>query len=94
MGEKEVEEYLYRQCKKRGWMCEKFTSPQRRSVPDRIITAPNFIGFVECKAPGKTATELQTRDHFRRIKLGCDVWIADSKPVVDAIIMQIEEKIK
>lgn len=94
MSEKAIEHYLYTQCKKRGWLCEKFTSPGRRSVPDRIITAPGFIGFVECKAPGKVATELQLRDHVRRIKLGCSVWVADSKPVVDAIIKQIEEKVK
>ena len=90
MREAEIEAYLYRQCVKRGWLCEKFTSPNRRSVPDRIITAPGpLIFFVECKAPGKTVTELQLRDHVRRMKLGCEVRVADSKQAVDAIIKEI-----
>ena len=90
-AEREIEKYLYDQCKKRGWLCEKFTSPNRRSVPDRIITAHgNIIYFVECKAPGKLPTKLQSRDHEIRIAFGCNVRVADSKPVVDAIIKQIE----
>ena len=94
MLEKQIETYLYNECLKRGWLCEKFTSPGRRSVPDRIITAPGpVIFFVECKAPGKTATNLQYMDHQRRIKLGCDVRVVDTKKVVDVVIKQVEEKV-
>ena len=60
-------------------MCEKFTSPGRRSVPDRIITLPNGkIVFVEVKNTGKKPTELQLRDHERRRSLGCDVRVIDN----------------
>jgi hypothetical protein len=84
--ERDIETYLIRQCQAKGWLCEKFTSPNRRSVPDRIITSPNRVTFVECKAPGKKPTKLQDRDHERRRKFGCDVWVVDSKKMVDLLI--------
>jgi DNA anti-recombination protein RmuC len=85
MRESKIEQALVRKVKALGGMCEKFTSPGRRSVPDRLITLPgNRIIFVEAKAPGKEATELQRRDHQRRRALGCDVRVIDSLEAVDA----------
>ena len=79
MLEKTIEAALVRRVTKLGGMCEKFVSPGRRSVPDRLVTLPGGrIVFVEVKAPGKYPTELQERDHARRRKLGCDVWVIDS----------------
>jgi|TARA_B110000503_G_C6920566_1_gene318481 Holliday junction resolvase len=79
MLEKDIENALVRKVKKLGGMCEKFTSPGRRSVPDRIITLPNGkIVFVEVKNTGKKPTELQLRDHERRRSLGCDVRVIDN----------------
>lgn len=79
MLEKFVEAALVKRVKELGGTCEKFTSPGRRSVPDRIVTLPgNRIVFVEVKAPGKKPTELQDRDHARRMKLGCEVVIVSS----------------
>ena len=79
MLEKDIENALVRKVKKLGGMCEKFTSPGRRSVPDRIITMPNGkIVFVEVKNTGKKPTELQLRDHERRRSLGCDVRVIDN----------------
>lgn len=76
MLEKEIEKALVKRVKELGGLCEKFTSPGRRSVPDRIVTLPGGrIIFVECKAPGKKPTELQLRDHERRRNLGCEVII-------------------
>ena len=41
----------------------KFTSPQRRNVPDRIIVFPNGrVLFLEFKAPGKTPSAGQERE--------------------------------
>jgi hypothetical protein len=40
MLEKDVEQALVRRVKALGGLCEKFVSPGRRSVPDRIITLP------------------------------------------------------
>jgi Holliday junction resolvase len=77
--EKEIEKALVKRVKELGGLCEKFTSPGRRSVPDRIVTLPGGrIVFVECKAPGKKPTELQLRDHERRRNLGCEVIIVNN----------------
>lgn len=74
MLEKTIEAALCKRVKELGGTCEKFTSPGRRSVPDRLITLPGgVIIFVELKAPGKKPTALQQSDHDRRTMLGCDV---------------------
>ena len=79
MLEEDVESALVRRVKKLGGTAEKFTSPGRRSVPDRLVTLPDgSIIFVELKAPGKGPTEKQARDHERRRKMGCDVRVIDS----------------
>lgn len=85
MLEKQIEQALVRRVKELGGMCEKFTSPGRRAVPDRIVTLPSGrIIFVECKAPGKTPTITQQSDHERRRLLGCDVRVIDSLEAVHA----------
>lgn len=83
MLEKEVEQYLVRRIKALGGMAEKFTSPGRRSVPDRLVSLPGGrIVFVELKAPGKKPTENQLRDHQRRRDMGFTVLVLDSKEAV------------
>jgi hypothetical protein len=77
--EKFIEAALVRRVKELGGLCEKFVSPGRRSVPDRVVTLPGGrVVFVEVKAPGKKPTELQERDHWRRRKLGCEVIIINN----------------
>ena len=79
MLEEDVENALVRRVKKLGGTAEKFISPGRCSVPDRLVTLPGgAIIFVELKAPGKKPTEKQARDHERRRKMGCDVRVIDS----------------
>ena len=86
MLERDIENALARRVKSLGGTCEKFTSPGRRSVPDRLITMPGGkIIFIELKAPGKKPTELQARDHARRRALGCDVRVIDNKGDANAI---------
>ena len=85
MLESKIEAVLVRRVKALGGLCEKFTSPGRRSVPDRIVTLPGGrVIFVELKAPGKVPTENQKRDHDRRRMMGCDVRVIDSLEAVDA----------
>lgn len=79
MLERTIEAALVRRVAELGGLCEKFVSPGRRSVPDRLVTLPGGrIVFVEVKAPGKGPTELQERDHWRRRKLGCEVIVINS----------------
>ena len=48
MLEKTIEAALVRRVAKLGGLCEKFVSPGRRSVPDRLVTLPGGrIVFVE-----------------------------------------------
>jgi len=79
MLEKTIEQALVKRVKELGGMAEKFVSPGRRSVPDRIVTLPGgVIIFVELKAPNKYPTELQELDHERRRALGCDVRVINT----------------
>ena len=79
MLESTIEAALLTRVRSLGGMCEKFTSPSHRSVPDRLCTFPGgVIVFVEVKAPGKKPTSLQQRDHDRRRAFGCDVRVIDS----------------
>jgi hypothetical protein len=85
MLEKQIEQALLRRVKALGGTCEKFTSPGKRSVPDRIVTLMGGrIIFVECKAPGKKPTLAQQYDHERRRLLGCDVRVIDSLEAANA----------
>ena len=79
MLERDVEKALVKRVTELGGMCEKFTSPAKRSVPDRLVTLPcGTIIFVELKAPKKKPTEAQQRDHEKRRALGCDVRVIDN----------------
>ena len=79
MLEKDIEAAFVGRVKSLGGTAEKFTSPNRRSVPDRLVTLPGgVIVFVELKAPGKMPTEAQARDHNRRRALGCRVIVIDN----------------
>ena len=89
MLERDIEQALVKRVKELGGKCEKFTSPGRRSVPDRIVTLPgNIIIFVELKAPGKKPTAKQLKDHKELCALGCDVRVIDSMGLVDAFPSQ------
>lgn len=80
MLEKEIEAWLVDQAKRRGGIAYKFTSPQRRSVPDRLVLLPGKkMIFVECKRPGAKPTEAQEREHQRIRDLGFDVYVMDAK---------------
>lgn len=85
MLEKDVEAALVKRVKLLGGTCEKFVSPGRRSVPDRLVTLPGgVIVFVEVKAPGKKPTPLQERDHAARRALGCRVVVIDTMEAAHA----------
>ncbi len=90
MKESVIERYLVQEVEKRGGLCEKFVSPGRRSVPDRIITWPfGVVHFVELKAPGKVPRIDQLRDHARRRALGVRVFIIDDKAGVDFLCRSV-----
>lgn len=84
MLERDVEQHLVTRIKELGGVAYKFTSPARRSVPDRLVLLPDGKAiFVELKAPGKHPTELQKREHDRLRALGFRVLVLDSKGAVN-----------
>lgn len=86
MLEKQIEAHLVDQVKAKGGVAYKFTSPGRRNVPDRLVVLPDRLFFAELKAPGKTATAGQAREHDRLRDLGQDVFVFDSRSAIDAIL--------
>lgn len=87
MLEKEIEAYLVRRVKDMGGLAIKFTSPSRRSSPDRLVILPKArLFFVELKAPGKNATEAQARWHQQLRAYGLVVYVIDTKELVDSTL--------
>lgn len=79
-----VENYLRDRIKDLGGIAYKFTSPARRSVPDRLVLLPGGrIEFVECKATGEKPTPNQLNEHQRLRGFGFTVFVVDSKAQVD-----------
>lgn len=96
MLESKVEKYLVKRIEAIGGTAEKFTSPNRRSVPDRLVLidvgentpiGPFGVAiFVELKATGKKPTPAQQRDHERRRAMGFRVEVLDSIEAVDEFV--------
>ncbi len=94
MRESQVEKYLVDQVKKHGGVAEKFKSPGRKNVPDRIVSWPGGlpydyaagIHFVELKTLTGKLTVGQKRDHERRRRLGFKVFVLRSKADVDTYV--------
>jgi hypothetical protein len=92
--ERDVESvYAAKKMKQYSISFEKFTSPSKRSVPDRLCgTVSNFhwpagfIFFIEFKRPGKKATNAQRLDHARRRAKGHVVFVVDSYEEFDIML--------
>lgn len=90
MRESTIEKRLRKGIEALGGLCEKFTSPGRRSVPDRLVSLPGGrIVFVELKAPKKEPTPLQAKDHARRRALGFDVRVINTIEKVENFLEEI-----
>ena len=84
MLERVIEAYLVKRVKEAGGIAYKFTSPQRRSVPDRLVLLPGGkMQFVETKATGAKPTPMQEREHARLRALGFTVLVIDNKEEID-----------
>lgn len=87
MLEKKIEAYLRDKVKSElKGVSYKFTSPNRRAVPDRICVVSGYTFYVECKATGKSLTEAQEREARRLRDLDQWVYMVDSKSSVDKLI--------
>lgn len=87
LREADVEKHHVNSIKREGGISYKFTSPARRSVPDRLDLLPipaaarhvvaQYVRFTECKRPGAKPTEAQAREHERLRALGYRVDVVD-----------------
>lgn len=76
--ESQVEKSVVATVKAAGGIAYKFSSPAHRSVPDRLCVLPGgHVCFVECKAPGKKATNAQQKEHERLRSIGAQVNVID-----------------
>lgn len=93
--EGKIETYLVEECRKIGGVAEKFVSPSKRAVPDRLCQFPyDLIVFVELKAKGCKASPAQMEDHRRRRIRGHQVEVLDSKEAVDVFITGISRAMR
>ena len=76
--EKDIENPVCAYARRQGWLVYKFTSPSRRSVPDRIFMGFGKVFFIEFKAPGKKPTEKQYLEMDKLLNKGLTVYIVDN----------------
>ena len=77
--EKDVEQALIREIRKRGGICLKFVSPGWDGAPDRVcLFSGGRIVFVEVKRPGAKPRPLQARRMEQLRELGFTVAVVDS----------------
>lgn len=94
--EKEIEKKICDYAKSKGCYVRKFTSPNNRSVPDRLIIAPGgAVGFLEVKRGGEKPTKAQEHEIKQLKQIGAEVWWADNvldgKQFVDRLIRAGEQ---
>lgn len=95
-SEKDTEAYLCEQVETvlKG-IAYKFSSPNRRSVPDRLCILPEGVHFfVEIKSEGKDPSPAQVREINRIAKMQHPVWVARTKRQVDEVITVVQKTIE
>lgn len=89
--ERDVEKQLIGEVKKRGGLCEKWTSGTA-GWPDRIVILPpdGKVAFVEVKRPGEKPRPLQVYRHKQLKQLGCQVYVLDHPDNIGGILDDIQ----
>ena len=90
MTEKQIENKLAAEAKKRGGIALKFVSPGFAGMPDRMVLIPDgHIAFVELKAPGKKPRPLQQARHQLLRSLGFRVYVIDYEKQIGGMLDEI-----
>lgn len=91
MREKQIEQKLVSEVKRRGGICPKWVSPGFDGMPDRLVFLPGkHFGMVEVKAPGEKPRPLQVSRHRLLEKLGFKIYILDGTEQIQALLDEIE----
>lgn len=78
--EKVIEKKVVEYARSLGILAYKFTSPNRRSVPDRLFIMPSCKGafMIEFKRKGEKPTPSQTVEIEKIRKQGLEVFVVDN----------------
>ena len=91
-SEKQVEQKLVTETRKKGGLAVKFVSPSFSGMPDRLGLLPHGVmGFVEVKAPGKKPRLLQVSRHAMLREMGFQVFVLNSLEDIPGLLQQIAE---
>lgn len=95
MLEKDIESKVCEYAKGKGLLVYKFTSPARRSVPDRLFILPDGrMFFCEFKREGQVPTVQQSREHLRLRQQKVSVFVIDNvddgKSMVDLMMLGVK----
>lgn len=91
-NERQIEQRLVTETRKRGGMALKFVSPSFAGMPDRLILLPDGkMAFVEVKAPGQKPRPLQVKRHAMLRKLGFKVFVLDAASDIPVILKEVME---
>ena len=91
MREKNIEQKLVSEVKKRGGICPKWVCPSFDGMPDRLILLPHGkFAFAEIKAPNKKPRALQVTRHKMLRKFGFKVYVIDNEEQIGGIIDEIQ----
>lgn len=92
LSEKQIEQKLVAEVRRRGGMALKFVSPSYSGMPDRLVLLPDGkVAFVEVKAPGKNPRSLQVKRHATLRKLGFQVFVLDAASDIPVILKEVME---
>jgi len=95
LRETHIESRLCREVKTLGGIPYKFTSINRRSVPDRMcVFRHGVIWFIECKRPGAKLSDNQYREMKVLKNRGCKVTWVDSYASIHLIIEKIKKQLE
>lgn len=89
--EKEIEKKICDYAKSKGCYVRKFTSPNNRSVPDRLFITPfGTVGFLEVKRGGEKPTKAQELEMALLTKQNANVkWcdnVEDGRQFIDDLL--------
>ena len=91
-NEKQIEQKLVTETRKKGGLAVKFVYPGYAGMPDRLVLLPGGkLAFVEVKAPGKKPRMLQVKRHEKLRELGFQVFVLDATEDIPGLLETIAE---
>lgn len=87
MRESQIEQYLLDAVAFLGGEIRKVQWIGRNGAPDRVVMLPDGrLLWIELKAPGKTPSPVQLREHAKMTRCGQHVHVIDSMEGVDEVL--------